>query len=87
MIHSWGLNAPPFTLPEGSSIAYDRAEWLTKFVFDVDASFPVGRNTPYKYLILNIHYGPIVKNDSSGNQIIFSRKPSGPICSMMENCQ
>jgi peptidylglycine monooxygenase len=40
-----------------------------------DVGFAVGRNTPYKYIVLNIHYLSIIKNDNSGNQIIFSRTP------------
>jgi hypothetical protein len=40
-----------------------------------DVGFPVGRNTPYKYIIVNIHYLSTVVNDKSGNQLIMSRKP------------
>lgn len=41
----------------------------------VDVGFPVGRNTPYKYIVVNIHYLSTVTNDKSGNQLIMSRKP------------
>ena len=40
-----------------------------------DVGVAVGRNTPYKYIVLNIHYLSIIKNDNSGNQIVFTRKP------------
>ncbi|CAF2813402.1 unnamed protein product [Rotaria sp. Silwood2] len=40
-----------------------------------DVGIAVGRNTPYKYIVLNIHYLGILKNDNSGNQLIMSRKP------------
>lgn len=40
----------------------------------LDLGVIVGKNTPYKYLVVNIHYLPIVKNDYSGTQIIFGRK-------------
>jgi hypothetical protein len=39
-----------------------------------DVGFPIGRNTPYKYIIVNIHYLSSVVNDKSGNQLIMSRK-------------
>lgn len=41
----------------------------------LDVGFPVGRNTPYKYIIINIHYLSSVINDKSGNQLMMSRKP------------
>ncbi|CAF0866492.1 unnamed protein product [Rotaria sp. Silwood1] len=56
IIHGWGRNAPPMTLPKDVGIA-------------------VGRNTPYKYIVVNIHYFAILKNDNSGNQLIMTRKP------------
>jgi peptidylglycine monooxygenase len=40
-----------------------------------DVGFPVGRNTPYKFIVLNIHYLAILRNDKSGNQLLMSRKP------------
>ncbi|UJR10829.1 hypothetical protein I4U23_015016 [Adineta vaga] len=40
-----------------------------------DVGFPVGKNTPYKYIVANIHYLTKTTGDSSGNQIILSRKP------------
>ncbi|CAF4931453.1 unnamed protein product, partial [Rotaria sp. Silwood1] len=40
-----------------------------------DVGFPVGRNTPYKYIVVNIHYLSSIVNDKSGNQLIISRKP------------
>ncbi|CAF1152901.1 unnamed protein product [Rotaria sordida] len=43
--------------------------------FPDDVGFPVGRNTPYKYIVINIHYLSNVVNDKSGNQLIISRKP------------
>lgn len=47
---------------------------LDRICFDVDSGIRVGRNTPYKYIVVNIHYLSILKNDNSGNQIIMSRK-------------
>lgn len=44
-------------------------------MFDLDVGIKVGRNSPYKYIVANIHYLSIQKNDSSGNQVIMSRKP------------
>ena len=41
----------------------------------VDVGFAVGRNTPYKHIVVNIHYFSILKNDNSGNQLTLSRKP------------
>ena len=41
-----------------------------------DIGIAVGRNTPYKYIVVNIHYLPTVKNDFSGNEVIFTRKRS-----------
>jgi hypothetical protein len=43
----------------------------------LDVGFAVGRNTPYKYIVVNIHYLSILKNDFSGNQLIMSRTPYG----------
>ncbi|CAF4056558.1 unnamed protein product [Adineta steineri] len=40
-----------------------------------DVGFAVGRNTPYKYIVANLHYLAIVAGDNSGNQITLSRKP------------
>lgn len=40
-----------------------------------DVGFPVGRNTPYKYIVVNIHYLTTTVNDKSGNQLTLSRKP------------
>lgn len=40
-----------------------------------DVGFPVGRNTPYKFIVVNIHYLSNIQNDRSGNQLVFSRKP------------
>ncbi|CAF4235914.1 unnamed protein product, partial [Rotaria magnacalcarata] len=40
-----------------------------------NVGFHVGRNTPYKYVVVNIHYLSILKNDYSGNQLIMTRKP------------
>ncbi|CAF4387663.1 unnamed protein product [Rotaria socialis] len=40
-----------------------------------NVGFHVGRNTPYKYVVINIHYLSILKNDYSGNQLIMTRKP------------
>jgi len=42
--------------------------------FPEDIGVAIGKNTPYKYLVLNIHYLPMVKHDYSGNQLIFTRK-------------
>lgn len=40
----------------------------------LEVGIAVGKDTPYKYIIVNIHYLPIVKNDYSGNQFLISRK-------------
>ncbi|CAF0855130.1 unnamed protein product [Adineta ricciae] len=40
-----------------------------------DVGFVVGRNTPYKYIVVNIHYMSKLKNDNSGNQLLLSRTP------------
>ena len=40
----------------------------------LEVGVAVGKDTPYKYIIVNIHYLPIVKNDYSGNQFLMSRK-------------
>ncbi|CAF3800134.1 unnamed protein product [Rotaria sordida] len=45
------------------------------FTLPEDVGIPVGRNTPYKYIVINIHYLLILKNDNSGNQLILTRKP------------
>ncbi len=50
-------------------------KWDKIYIFDLDVGFKVGRNSPYKYVVLNIHYLSILKNDNSGNQLIMSRKP------------
>jgi hypothetical protein len=42
-------------------------------MFDLDVGFKVGRNSPYKYIVINIHYLSILKNDNSGNQLLLSR--------------
>ncbi|CAF1617266.1 unnamed protein product [Adineta ricciae] len=39
-----------------------------------DVGFVVGRNTPYKFIIVNLHYLSIVTDDNSGNQLLVSRK-------------
>ncbi|CAF1189885.1 unnamed protein product, partial [Didymodactylos carnosus] len=39
-----------------------------------DVGFSVGKNTPYKYIVLNIHYLTILQNDKSGNQLLMSKK-------------
>lgn len=72
IIHGWARNAPPLNLPEG----LDRIKKITiDLLFFIDVGFAVGRNTPYKYIVVNIHYLSILKNDNSGNQIILSRTP------------
>jgi len=45
------------------------------YIFYLDVGIAVGRNTPYKYIVVNIHYLAIVMGDNSGNQLIVSRKP------------
>ncbi|CAF4777868.1 unnamed protein product [Rotaria sp. Silwood1] len=40
-----------------------------------DVGIAVGRNTPYKYIVVNLHYLSILKNDYSGTQLIMTRKP------------
>ena len=72
IIHGWARNAPSMNLPEGQSKELNSSEHREIFS---DVGFPVGRNTPYKFIVVNIHYLPIVKNDKSGNQLMMSRKP------------
>lgn len=49
-------------------------DWLIDIVnLLLDRGIVVGKGTPYKYVVLNIHYLPMVQNDNSGNQIIFAR--------------
>ena len=55
-----------------------RSEFLERTERYSGVGFPVGRNTPYKYIVVDIHYLPIVKNDKSGNQLMMSRKPYVP---------
>lgn len=47
----------------------------SSIILYVDVGFPVGKNTPYKYIVVNIHYLEKATGDYSGNQIILSRKP------------
>ncbi|CAF0797530.1 unnamed protein product [Adineta steineri] len=44
------------------------------FILPKDVGFAVGRNTPYKYIVVNIHYFSLLKNDYSGNQLILTHK-------------
>lgn len=39
-----------------------------------DIGIVIGKNTPYRYLVVNIHFVPMVKNDYSGSQLLLSRK-------------
>lgn len=45
-------------------------------MFSADIGIAVGKNTPYKYIVVNVHYLHAVKNDFSGNGVIFTRKRS-----------
>lgn len=76
IIHGWARNAPSMTLPDGWLI-FLRDIFVTKKnrCSILDVGFPVGRNTPYKYIVVNIHYLSTVVNDRSGNQLVMSRKP------------
>lgn len=47
----------------------------TNYLFRLDVGFAVGRHTPYKYIIINVHYLCTVKDDNSGNQLLVSRTP------------
>jgi hypothetical protein len=44
------------------------------YIFYLDVGIAVGRNTPYKHIVVNIHYLSVVMGDNSGNQLIVSRK-------------
>ncbi|UJR29117.1 hypothetical protein I4U23_010331 [Adineta vaga] len=48
-----------------------------------DVGFAVGRNTPYKYIVVNIHYFSKINNDNSGNQLIMSRTPRKYLAGVM----
>ena len=74
IIHGWARNAPSMTLPEGIS-TWSNNRLLNQVFSLLDVGFPVGRNTPYKYIVINIHYISAIKNDKSGNQLMISRKP------------
>jgi hypothetical protein len=73
IIHGWARNAPALTLPEGIFKMNENNLYI--YILDLDVGFKVGRNSPYKYIVLNIHYLSILQNDNSGNQLIMSRKP------------
>ncbi|UJR18342.1 hypothetical protein I4U23_005244 [Adineta vaga] len=47
----------------------------SSLILPKDVGFPVGRNTPYKFIVINLHYLSIVKNDNSGNQLLLTQKP------------
>ena len=73
LLYGWDRDALPFRFPEGLFVNLeDLKQKLLKFYLGVGIA--VGKNTPYKYLIVNTHYLPIVKNDYSGNQFLISRK-------------
>lgn len=74
IIHGWARNAPSMTLPDGLSTSYAQNNF-EYIIICLDVGFPVGRNTPYKYIVVNIHYLSSIINDRSGNQLILSRKP------------
>ncbi|CAF4244210.1 unnamed protein product, partial [Adineta steineri] len=40
-----------------------------------DVGIAVGRNTPNKYIVVNVHYLLILKGDNSGLQLVMTRKP------------
>lgn len=77
VIHGWARDAPTLTLPQGSFyIRIYEKDFICDFLFHgVDVGFVVGKNTPYKYIVVNIHYLSILKNDYSGNQLVFTRTP------------
>ena len=54
-----------------------RSKWRKDRCIDcsADVGIVVGKNTPYKYIVVNIHYLSVLKNDYSGNQLIVSRRP------------
>ncbi|CAF1404254.1 unnamed protein product [Adineta ricciae] len=55
-------------------IIYDWSRNGSSLALPKDTGFVVGHNTSYKYLVMNIHYLPIITNDNSGIQILFTRK-------------
>ena len=74
IIHGWARDAPPLNLPDGWLIKKKfEHEWSIDF--NLDVAFAVGKNTPFKYIVVNIHYLSALSNDYSGNQLIISRKP------------
>jgi len=74
VLYGWDRNALPFRFPEGSFIDLEEDFRQKLLNFCLGVGIVVGKNTPYKYIIVNIHYLPIVKNDYSGNQLFISRK-------------
>ena len=74
IIYGWDRDALPFDFPEGWRL--DLLEDLPQkpSISCSGTGIAVGKNTPYKYIVVNIHYLPIVKHDYSGNQLIITRK-------------
>ena len=40
----------------------------------LDVGFSVGRNTSFKFIVINIHYLSMVSNDQSGIQLLMTRQ-------------
>ncbi|CAF3020503.1 unnamed protein product [Rotaria sp. Silwood2] len=55
-------------------IIHDWARNAPLLTLPEDVGIAVGSNTPYKYIVVSIHYLPILKNDNSGIQLIMTRK-------------
>ena len=72
LLYGWDRDALPFIFPSGQFIDPWRSRRRPPSSSDIGTV--VGKNTPYKYLVVNIHFVPIVKNDYSGNQLLISRK-------------
>ena len=74
LLYGWDRDALPFSIPEGSFTDLEADLRQKLFLSCSGTGIVVGKNTPYKYIVVNIHYLPIVKHDYSGNQLIISRK-------------
>ena len=83
LLYGWDRDALPFRLLDGLLLCLQLLLTIVGFVLDI--GIVVGKNTPYKYLVVNIHFVPIVKHDYSGNQLLMSRKRFVSICLINRN--
>lgn len=83
ILFAWGRDAPELRLPDGSfniiffyftvdnCLNFNRLNLLKK----IDVAYKVGDKTPYKYIVVNIHYLNKVSNDRSGLAITVGSTP------------